>query len=78
MIRIEELKYEHEEQMDLLNIKLDSAVWASKIKPSSKLKEMQNNEKLVAVNERVEEAMNYRKELKILEVNEALRIENLR
>jgi len=40
MIRIEELKYEHEEQMDLLNIKLDSAVWASKIKPSSKLKEM--------------------------------------
>ena len=78
MIRIEELKYEHEERMDLLNIKLDSAVWASKIKPSSKLKEMQNNEKLVAVNERVEEAMNYRKELKILEVNEALRIENLR
>jgi len=29
---------------------------------------MQNNEKLVAVNERVEEAMNYRKELKDLEI----------
>ena len=29
---------------------------------------MQKNEKLVAVNERVEEAMNYRKELKILEI----------
>ena len=78
MIRIEELKYEHEQQMDLLNIKLDRAVEAAKIKPSAKLKEMQNNEKLVAVNERVEEAMNYRKELKILEVKEAQRIENLR
>jgi len=39
---------------------------------------MQNNEKLVAVNERVEEAMNYRKELKNLEIKEAKRIENLR
>jgi hypothetical protein len=35
---------------------------------------MQVNEKLVAVNERVEEAMNYRKELKVLEINEAIRI----
>ena len=40
MIRIEELKYEHEEQMDLLNVKLDRAVEAAKIKPSAKLKEM--------------------------------------
>lgn len=64
--------------MDLLNVKLDRAVEAVKIKPSIKLKEMQNNEKLVAVNERVEEAMNYRKELKILEINEAQRIESLR
>ena len=71
MIKIEELKYEHEEQMELLNIKLDRAVEALKIKPSAKLKEMQNNEKLVAVNERVEEAMNYRKELKTLEIKEA-------
>lgn len=51
---------------------------AAKIKPSSKLKEMQNNEKLVAINERIEEAMNYRKELKDLEVKEALRVEKLR
>lgn len=78
LIKIEELKYEHEEQMELLNVKLDRAVEAVKIKPSAKLKEMQNNEKLVAVNERVEEAMNYRKELKILEIKEAQRIENLR
>jgi len=71
LIKIEELKFEHEEQMEMLNVKLDRAVEAVKIKPSAKLKEMQNNEKLVAVNERVEEAMNYRKELKILEIKEA-------
>ena len=71
MIKIEEMKYDHEEQMEMLNVKLDRAVEAVKIKPSAKLKEMQNNEKLVAVNERVEEAMNYRKELKILEIKEA-------
>jgi hypothetical protein len=41
MIRIEELKFEHEEQMELLNVKLDRAVEAVKIKPSSKLKDMQ-------------------------------------
>mmetsp|Transcript_23070 Transcript_23070/g.35714 ORF Transcript_23070/g.35714 Transcript_23070/m.35714 type:complete len:171 (-) Transcript_23070:516-1028(-) len=78
LVKMEELKFEHEEQMELLNVKLDRAVEAVKIKPSSKLKDMQNNEKLVAVNERVEEAMNYRKELKILEIKEAHRIENLR
>lgn len=39
---------------------------------------MQNSEKLVAINERIEEAMNYRKELKDLEVQEALRVEKLR
>lgn len=39
---------------------------------------MQNNEKLVAINERIEEAMNYRKELKDLEVQEAMRVEKLR
>lgn len=42
------------------------------------MKEMQNNEKLVAINERIEEAMNYRKELKDLEVKEALRVDKLR
>ena len=50
----------------------------AKIKPNVKLKEMQNNEKLVAVNERIEEAVNYRKELKEFEVLEAERVEKLR
>lgn len=54
--------------MEMLNQKLDSAVENVKIKPKATLKEMQMNEKLVAVNERVEEAQNYRKELKILEI----------
>ena len=54
--------------MEKLNQKLDRAVEATKIKPAAKLKEMQNNEKLVAYNERIEEAMNYRKELKEFEV----------
>jgi len=64
--------------MEQLNHKLDRAVEASKIKPSAKLKEMQDNEKLVAINERIEEAMNYRKELKDLEVKEQERVERLR
>lgn len=62
----------------MLNNKLSRAEEAVKIKPKASLKEMQNNEKLVAVNERVEEAMNYRKELKLLEIKEAERIEKLR
>lgn len=68
MDKIQELELDHEEQMEALNQKLDRAVEAAKIKPAARLKEMQNNEKLVAVNERVEEAMNYRKELKDLEI----------
>lgn len=78
LAKIEELKMEHEQQMEILNQKLDRAVEAVKIKPSAKLKDMQNNEKLVAINERIEEAMNYRKELKDLEVQEAIRVDKLR
>lgn len=57
---------------------LDRPIEAAKIKTSAKLKEMQINEKLVAVNERIEEAMNYRKELKDLEVKEAERVDKER
>lgn len=64
--------------MEALNRKLDRAVEVQKIKPDAKLKIMQNNEKLVAVNERVDEAMNYRKELKAFEVREADRVEGLK
>lgn len=64
--------------MHQLNIKLDRAIEGANIKPDPKLKTMQNNETLVAVNERIEEAMNYRKELKEFEVKEARRVEMLR
>jgi ribosome assembly protein YihI (activator of Der GTPase) len=64
--------------MEVLNQKLERAVESVKIKPKAKLKELQNNEKLVAINERVEEAINYRKELKDFEVEEANRVELLK
>ena len=76
--KIEALKQLHEEQMELLNQKLDRAVEAVKVKPVAKLKELQCQEKLVAINERIEEAMNYRKELRDLEVEEAKRVEKVR
>jgi hypothetical protein len=60
MMKISELEQQHDLQMELINAKLDRAVEAAKIKPNAKLKEMQHNEKLVAVNERIEEAINYR------------------
>jgi hypothetical protein len=64
--------------MDMLNEKLGRAVEAAKIKPDAKLRVMQHNEKLVAVNERIEEAINYRNELSKLEVSEAERVAKLR
>jgi len=64
--------------MEMLNHKLDRQVEVTKIKPHPSLKEMQHNEKLVAVNERIEEAMNYRGELRKFEVREAERIEKLK
>lgn len=77
-MKIHDLQYEHEEQMELLNQKLDRAIEGASIKPDPRLKTMQNSEKLVAVNERIEEAMNYRKELKEFEVAEAERVDTLR
>lgn len=76
--KIQGLQIDHEQQMESLNRKLDRAVEAAKIKPDARLKIMQNNEKLVAVNERIDEAMNYRKELKAFEVKEAERVETLK
>lgn len=76
--KVHDLQCEHEEQMQALNTKLDRAIEGANIKPDPRLKEMQNNETLVAVNERIEEAMNYRKELKDFELQEAARVEMLR
>jgi len=46
-----------------------------KIKPKKKLKELQTQEKLVSLDERVEEALDFRKELKDLELSEKERVE---
>lgn len=78
MVKIQELEQQHDQQMDMLNEKLGRAVEAAKIKPDAKLRVMQHNEKLVAVNERIEEAINYRNELSKLEVSEAERVAKLR
>lgn len=78
MVKIQELEHQHDQQMDLLNEKLGRAVEAAKIKPDAKLRVMQHNEKLVAVNERIEEAINYRNELSKLEISEAERVAKLR
>jgi len=73
-----QLRAQHEDQISNLIDRLDRAVVALKFKPKSNLKEYQTQEKLVSIDERVEEAMNFRKELKDMEVNEAQRINKLR
>ena len=49
-----------------------------KTKPSNRMRLLQNQEKLVAINERIEEAANYRNELKILEKKDEERLEKLK
>ena len=51
---------------------------AIKVKPTIKLRELQFQEKLVTANERVDEAINYRKELKTYEVTEEERVQKLK
>jgi hypothetical protein len=61
----------------MLEDKLGKAVELVKIKPKKKLKEYQIQEKLVSLDERVEEALDFRKELKDLESKELVRVEKL-
>lgn len=49
-----------------------------KLKPSNHMRLLQNQEKLVAINERIEEAANYRNELKILEKKDEERLNKMR
>lgn len=46
----------------------------TKLKPNNRMKMLQNQEKLVAINERIEEAANYRNELKVLEKKDEERL----
>lgn len=71
-----------ESELEELNQQLDRDVntkyGTTKVKPNVKLKEMQCMEKLVAINERIEEAQNYRKKLKDFEITEAERVQRER
>jgi hypothetical protein len=78
MEKISSLRQDHEEELYKLMERFERATEALKFKPKKKLKELQTNEKLVAIEERVEEALNFRKELKDLEVSEANRVVRLR
>lgn len=49
-----------------------------RLKPSYKVRLLQNQEKLVAINERIEEAANYRNELKIIEKKDEERLSKLK
>lgn len=56
-----------QEDKETLELALERPREMTRLKSMPKLRELQYQEKLVAINERVEEAMNYRKELKVLE-----------
>lgn len=62
---------------DTLTGKLSRVTEGLKFKPRKKLREYQTQERLVALEERVEEAQNFRKELKNLNVAEANRLTGL-
>jgi len=72
--RIADLDFKHDKEMSDLCERLDRAVVAVKFKPKRELKEYQTQEKLVSIDERVEEALNYRKELKDLEISSEMRL----
>ena len=71
--RFEELRSLHADQMQTLNEKLTNEV--IKIKPKPVLRELQVQEKLLAVNERYYEAQQIRNELKVMEETEQNRVE---
>lgn len=60
---------------DLIYQKEANRVQSLKLKPSHKIKMLHNQEKLVAINERIEEAANFRNELKHLVRNDEARLE---
>lgn len=63
---------------DLVYQKEANKIQAMKLKPSHQIKLLHNQEKLVAINERVEEAANFRNELHKLIKHDELRLEKLK
>ena len=62
-----------EEKFQNENLKINQI----KLKPSNTLRILQNQERLVAINERIEEAANYRNEIKVIERKDELRLQKL-
>jgi len=60
---------------DIIYQKDANRIQSLKLKPSHKIKMLHNQEKLVAINERIEEAANFRNELKHLVKNDEARLE---
>lgn len=55
------------EELMKLDEKLSKDTELLKVKPKKKLKDLQTQEKLVSLDERVEEALDFRRELKEME-----------
>lgn len=64
------------DEMDALAEKLSKNTEFLKVKPKRKLKDLQTQEKLVSLDERVEEALDFRKELKNMEKAEQQRVQS--
>ncbi|CAK59937.1 unnamed protein product (macronuclear) [Paramecium tetraurelia] len=69
-----QLKISQEKELGLLEDRLSKDTELMKVKPKKKLKDLQTQEKLVSLEERVEEALDFRKELKDLEKHEQDRV----
>lgn len=64
-------------ERDELDRKMETGTSALRFKPKKLLTDYQTQERLVALEERIEEAQNFRKELKDLEIHEADRLNKL-
>ncbi|CAD8073276.1 unnamed protein product [Paramecium primaurelia] len=73
-IRIQMQIQKQSEEMGQLEDKLSKNTEFLKVKPKRKLKDLQTQEKLVSLDERVEEAMDFRRELKNMEKAEQERV----
>mmetsp|Transcript_16647 Transcript_16647/g.29944 ORF Transcript_16647/g.29944 Transcript_16647/m.29944 type:complete len:484 (+) Transcript_16647:684-2135(+) len=74
--KMSELKRRHDNEIEQLNQQISRDVEFVKVKPKARIKELQVEEKLVAVNEQYAEAQKIRDELKELEITEQNRVEN--
>lgn len=74
--KMAELQSRHEREIEALNQAISRDVEFVKVKPKARIRELQVEEKLVAVNEQYAEAQKIRDELKALEITEQNRVDN--